>query len=298
MTQHFIKINSLSINMIKEIINTATLLKNEVKNKQFRTSLQNCTIGLYFEKPSLRTQVSFEVGISQLGGNTCILTPQSIGLGKRESIADISKVLSRYLSGIVLRTLSHNTVEEFSQYANIPVINGLTDLCHPCQALADILTIKDYFEELETVQVTYIGDGNNVARSLIEICHLLKIKITICSPPGYIHRLSDIQDKFTYVENIFEASKNSFVIYTDVWTSMGDENEKDLRKTHFSSYRVTEKVIKNANPSVIFMHCLPANRLEEVSPNVIDGKHSVVFQQAENRMHVQKALLLHLLKKV
>ena len=258
-------------------------------------------LALIFEKPSLRTRVSFEVAMKELGGDTIYLSPQDIGLGKRESVKDTAEVLARYVSAIMVRTFSHKIVEDLAKYANIPIINGLSDTYHPCQAMGDMLTIKERKDRLNGLNIAFIGDGNNVANSLMLLSSRLGANFRIASPKGYEikNEILDLAKKEIEINggNILitndpkEAVKNADVIYTDVWASMGQESEKEERKNIFQAYQVNMDLVKLAKNDVIIMHCLPAHRGEEITDEVVDSPYSVVIQQAENRLHAQKAIL-------
>lgn len=261
------------------------------------------SVGLYFEKSSTRTRVSFEVAVYQLGGQAIYLTGLQTGRG--EGVADTARVLSRYLDAIVVRTFKHSTMEDWAHHAGMPVINGLTDLHHPCQALSDLMTIFEKKGSLKGIRIAYIGDGNNVANSLIEAATMSGMHITVSCPKGYepdkdiVERAKVEASKgeggLEIVRDPYEAARDADVIYTDVWVSMGQEKEISKRKKAFKDYQVNNKVIEVARPDVIVMHCLPANRGEEITSEVMDGKHSVILDQAENRLHMQKAILCLLL---
>lgn len=278
----------------------ASHLKGEKMNV-----LQGKILGLIFEKNSTRTRVSFEAGMLQLGGQALYLNGNDLQLGRGESIKDTAKVLSQYIDGIMIRTFSHERVEELAAHATIPVINGLTDLHHPCQALADMLTIMEVKGGLKGVKIAYIGDGNNVAHSLMIASGKLGVNLTIATPVGYEpdQTITTLAKSFAEISggNIFvtndpmEAVTGADVIYTDVWTSMGQENENEKRRKDFKHYQVNRELVHFANKDYMFLHCLPAHRGEEVTEDVIDGKHSYVFQQAGNRLHMQKALLFAIL---
>ncbi len=263
--------------------------------------LKGKILALIFEKPSLRTRVSFEVGMKELGGDTIYLSPQDIGLGKRESVKDTAEVISRYVSGIMVRTFSHKIVEELAEYSDVPVINGLSDTYHPCQAMGDMLTIWEKKGRIEGVNIAFIGDGNNVSNSLMLLSARLGANFSIASPKGYETK-KEILDlafleakksgaKILVTSDPGEAVRNADVIYTDVWASMGQEEEKAEREKVFRPYQVNMELVKKAKSDVIIMHCLPAHRGEEVTDEVIDSPYSVVIQQAENRLHAQKAIL-------
>jgi len=260
---------------------------------------------MIFEKSSTRTRVSFEVGMLQLGGHALFMTDRDLQIGRGETISDTAQVLSEYVNGIMIRTFEHEKVEELAQYANIPVINGLTDDFHPCQAIADLLTILEVKGTLKGLKFVYIGDGNNVAHSLLHACSKVGMDIVVASPKGYEPN-SDIvaeckqfaAEAGSIVEvtnDPQEAVKNADIIYGDVWTSMGQEQENAKRLQDFTGFQVNSELVKDAKEDYIYMHCLPAHRGEEVSADVIDGPHSVVFHQAGNRLHGQKAILVDLM---
>jgi len=286
------------------IINRAIRIK---KRKVMSSILAGKTLALIFEKPSLRTKVSFDVAMYQLGGHSVYLSQAEVGLGSREPIADAARTLSRYVDIIVARTFAHATVESLAKYATVPVINALSDGEHPCQALADILTIYEKKGKLEGLTVAYIGDGNNVSNSLMLACALVGVNFRIASPKGYefsnevvnIGRRSSRKSgaKISLLKQPKEAVEGADVVYTDVWTSMGQEAEAAKRRKAFAGYQVDARLMKLAAKDAIFMHPLPAHHDEEVAPGIIDSKQSVVFDQAENRLHVQKAILAEILGK-
>ena len=299
----FISIKDLSPKTILSLLKSAAQFK---KNKKKRTAeLQGKSVGLLFQKPSNRTRVSFEVAIWQMGGNCVYLSPEEIDLGKRESTADVARTLSRYLDCIVTRTHSHQDVLDLAKWADIPIINGLSDLTHPCQGLADLLSIQEKFKNFKGVTVAYIGDGNNVCHSLMLGCAKVGLNIHIASPKNYepsSEMVSLAKDfakgsgaKILLTNSPMEAVKGAHVIYADVWVSMGQEEESQKRLKDFQGFQINQDLVKLADKNYIFMHCLPAHRDLEVTSDVIDGKHSVVFDQAENRLHVQKAVLEFLL---
>ncbi|MFA5094319.1 MAG: ornithine carbamoyltransferase [Candidatus Omnitrophota bacterium] len=268
--------------------------------------LKGKTIGLLFQKPSLRTKVSFAAAMAQLGGIGIYLAPNEVKLGEREETRDVARTLSRYLDGIVARTFKHEDIHQLAKYADIPVINGLSDFSHPCQALTDLYTVKEKKGGLKDLKIAYVGDGNNVCNSLLYICAMLGVDITVASPKGYepdrtVFKSAVESGKNTGAEiNITHdpsaAVSGADVIYTDVWTSMGQEKQKAKRIKAFKGFQVNKKLCSKAAPEHIIMHCLPAHRGEEISDECIEGVHSVVFDQAENRLHVEKAVLLLLLK--
>jgi len=262
-------------------------------------------LALVFEKPSLRTRVSFEMAMIGLGGHSLYLSPSEVGLGKRESISDVARVLSRYVDIIAARTFSHQTVKELAAHCSVPVINALSDYEHPCQALADMLTILEKKGGLKGVKIAYIGDGNNVANSLVLVAAMLGVDVTIAAPHGY-HLDENVLNRareyarlsgstIDTLEDPHAAVKGADVIYTDTWTSMGQEQESEKRIMDFRGYQVNSNLLCSAPERVIVMHCLPAHRGEEITGDIIDGPHSVVFDQAENRLHAAKAVLVHLL---
>ncbi|RSD29380.1 ornithine carbamoyltransferase [Mesobacillus subterraneus] len=291
---------------ILALLEKARVLKEKTLNKQYEYPLKGKILGMIFDKSSTRTRVSFEVGMIQLGGSALYLNGNDLQLGRGESVADTAKVLSQYLDGIMIRTFSHQSVEELAEHADIPVINGLTDLYHPCQALADLMTIQEKKGSLEGLKLAYIGDGNNVAHSLMIACTKVGMNVSIASPKGYFPdeaitaRCEDFAKnsgaKLVITESPLEAVQDADIIYTDVWTSMGQENENEQRLKDFHEYQVNESLLQGAKKDYLFLHCLPAHRGEEVTADVIDGQHSVIFDQAGNRLHAQKALLVEILK--
>ena len=274
--------------------------------QDYETALKGKTLGMIFNKKSTRTRISFQVGIFQLGGMGLFLGPEDMQLARGETISDTGKVLSRFLDGIMIRTFSHNDVLELARYASVPVINGLTDFNHPCQALADMMTIREKFGELEGLKLAYVGDSNNVAVSLLFACVKLGLHISLVSPKGYTINKDALEMtreeaeaknlNVVLKENVQEGVAGADIVYTDVWTSMGQEEEKQKRLSDLSGYTVTEEMMKGAGQNAVFMHCLPAHRGEEVSAEVIDGPESIVFDQAENRLHLQKAVMVSLMK--
>jgi len=286
-----------------------TLLKSaaELKKSKNRISqqLKGKVVALIFQKPSNRTRVSFEVGVYQLGGRCIYMNPGEINLGKRETAADVARTLSRYVDAIVARTFRQEDVDDLAKYASIPVINGLSDLYHPCQALADILTIQEKFKKFKNVTVAYVGDGNNVCHSLMVGCAKVGVNVNIATPVGYepnseVTATAQVAaqksgSRIMITQSPKEAVKNTQVIYTDVWTSMGQEEETQKRLKDFQGFQINTELLAGAAKDHIFMHCLPAHRGEEVTNEVIESKHSVVFDQAENRLHAQKAILLFLM---
>lgn len=299
-------INALTTEEIEDILTLSAELKAKQKNRQMDCPLIGRTLGMFFEKPSTRTRVSFEVGIYQLGGQAIVLPVSDLQIGRGETIADTARVLSRYIDAIVIRTFEHKIVEEWAEHASIPVINGLTDLHHPCQALADVFTIKEKKGSLNGLKLTYIGDGNNVAHSLIEICVKTGVDISLACPKGYepdkkivksaIEDAKKHGSKIEISSDPQKAAKDADVLYTDVWASMGQEKEHKKRLKIFKDYQLNKKLLKAAKPDALVMHCLPAHRGEEITEDVLEGTNSVIFDQAENRLHTQKAVMLRLMK--
>jgi ornithine carbamoyltransferase len=300
MKRDFLRLWDLSSEEILQVIGRARELKSGLDSA--KCPLIGKSVGLLFEKPSTRTRISFEVCIYQLGGQAVYMTPSEIQIGRGETISDTARVLSRYLQGIVMRTYRHSTIEEFAHHAEIPVINGLSDLHHPCQALADMMTIMEKRGSLEGVKVAYIGDGNNVAHSLMEAAGRVGISLNIACPEGYEPDPDVLEDARTGKGEIIilrdpkEAAGMSDVIYTDVWVSMGQEEDMQRKKEKFKPYQINSSLLGCAHKDVMVMHCLPAHRGEEVTDEVIDGKQSVIFDQAENRLHTQKALIERLIQ--
>lgn len=296
----------LSICDIKDEIPEILELAKDFKNGKIEGKpLKDKNLAMIFQKSSTRTRVSFEVGMNQLGGNALFLSNDDIQMGRGEPIADTAKVLSRYVDGIMIRAIEHEDVVELVKEADIPIISGLTNLEHPCQVLADMLTIKEHIGNFDG-KFTYVGDGNNVCNSLLLICASLGMNIAVGCPKGYepdtdiIKRANKIAEKnnsyIIITDDVEIAVKNATTVYTDVWVSMGDEKDEGKRRKAFKKYQVNEELMKLAKEDAIFMHCLPAIRGEEVSDEVIDGPQSVVIDQAENRLHAQKAVLYHFLK--
>jgi ornithine carbamoyltransferase len=300
--RHLVTLNDVSAAEVTRIFAITEDLKTKFASGLREALLPGRTLALLFEKQSLRTRVSFEAGIAHLGGNS-IMLGEDVGFGKRESLADFARVLSEMVDVIVIRAKRHATVEEFAQHANCSVLNGLTDEAHPCQALADLYTLREECGELRGAKLTWIGDGNNVVRSLVRGCGHLGVRLTVCTPSGY-----ELEEKFlTEARRQFPdldletthdpraAVRDANAVYTDVWASMGQEKQRRERKKHFAAYQVNSKLMALAPDDAVFMHCLPARRGEEVTDDVIDSPRSVVVPQAANRMHVQKGILVWLL---
>lgn len=291
---------------ILELINKAKTMKEAHLKGDIITPLKGKTLGMIFEKSSTRTRVSFEAGMLQLGGHALYLNSRDLQIGRGETISDTAKVLSQYVDAIMIRTFSHNIVEELAEHATIPIINGLTDLYHPCQALADLLTLLEVKGTLQGLKLAYIGDGNNVAHSLLIACSKVGIDISIATPKNYEvdTKVAELASAFAkasgskiiLTNNPVEAVQQADAIYSDVWTSMGQEEENEQRLKDFQGFQINTELAKHAKADYIFLHCLPAHREEEVTTEIIDGGHSYVFQQAGNRLHAQKALLVEILK--
>lgn len=291
----------------EEILATFQLASNMKANiPKYFDALKGKTLAMIFEKPSLRTRTTFDVGIQQLGGFSIYLSPAEINLGKRESVYDVAKNLERMVQGIMIRTFAHQIVEDMGKWASIPIINGLTDMYHPCQAMADYLTLQEIKGELQGLKLCYVGDGNNVAHSLMNAGARLGVDVTVSCPRGYEPNLIAFDmakeaakatgAKIEVVHDPKEAVKGADAVYTDVWASMGQEAEAAERRRIFMPYQVNQELMNHAKDDAIFMHCLPAHRGDEVTDEVIDSKYSVVFQEAENRLHAQKAVMYQLMK--
>jgi ornithine carbamoyltransferase len=303
--RHFLALTDNTSDELLGILKLAVQLKNEWQKGGNQPLLENKVLAMIFQKPSLRTRISFDMAMRHLGGDALFISPNEIGLGQRESIADVSRVLSGYVDAIMARVFNHDHVLELAEFASVPVINGLSDFNHPCQAMADALTMLEHFGHLEGLTLTYIGDGNNVATSLLYLAALMGMNFIIASPEGYeIHEevftegISFAKESGASIHQTMdphEAVQNANIIYTDTWTSMGQEEEAEKRRKVFPPYQVNGQLVSEADTNVIVMHCLPAHRGEEITDEVADGEHSVIFQQAENRMHAQKAILEHLL---
>lgn len=303
----FLSIADYYPKMLQDLLDYSIELKHEWASGGNPPILKNKVLGMIFQKPSLRTRVSFDMAMRQLGGDALYLSPNEIGLGQREAIADVARVLSGYVDVIMARVFTHQHVLELAKWSTIPVINGLSDYNHPCQALADALTIQEKFGKLNGLNVTYVGDGNNVAVSLMHICAKLGANFTIANPEGYDMPLPAIEEgrnfaqesgsTITLLRDPHMAVKSADVIYTDTWTSMGQEEQSDIRGKVFPPYQVNTALVNEAKQDVIVMHCLPAHRNMEITDEVADGPHSVIFPQAHNRMHAQKAILVKLLTK-
>jgi len=305
MKKDFVSITDFSVDEINEIFEITKRLKSETKKGKEHYILKGKVLAMIFEKPSLRTRVTFETGMVQLGGHAIYLSPNDIQLGKRESVADVARNLSRWVNCIMARTFAHSTVTELATNATVPVINALSDVEHPCQILADFFTILEHKGKLKDLNITYIGDSNNVCNSILLFSAMYGLHLRIASPKGYEPDQSILKKAEKFKNPSFEllisnepatAAKDADVIYTDVWTSMGQEAEKEKRMEIFKNYQVNTSLISKAKDDVIIMHCLPAHRGEEITDEVLDGPHSVVLDEAENRLHTEKALLVKLIK--
>ena len=296
-----IEINHLSLEEIYQIFDLSGTLKEKQNTGEPHKLLEGKTLGMIFSKPSTRTRISFETGIYQLGGMGMYFNQNDLQLKKSESVSDTAKVLSRYLNGIMIRTFDHQDVIDLAKFGSIPVINGLTDLHHPCQVLTDLFTVLEKRRTLKGLKLVYIGDGNNVAHSLLHGCSKVGMNITIASPSGYMPHQEIVAEskvnakymgsKIEITEDPVKAVSGADIIYTDVWASMGQEKEAAERRKKFIKYQVNSKLVKNAKYDYIFMHCLPAHRGDEVTDEICDSPNSVIFDEAENRLHVQKAIM-------
>lgn len=302
MKKDFISIADYSREEIEAIFDLTAELKAKTKRNEEHHICNGKTMSMIFAKPSARTRISFETGMYQLGGYALYLSPQDIGIGKREAVKDIAQVISRYNDIIMARLFEHKHMEELAEFATVPVINGLTDYNHPCQIMADIFTVKEHRNSLDDVKITYIGDGNNIANSWLNLSAKLPMHLVICSPSGY----EPDEKTLAYARNAgistvevlsdpVAAVKDADVVYTDVWASMGQEAEALERKKIFMPFQVNSKLMQHARKEALVMHCLPAHRGDEITDEVIDSKQSIVFDEAENRMHVQKAIIAKLL---
>ena len=298
-TRSLLSLNDLGRGELLSLLNHAVRLKNQTIAGVCPQPLAGKMVGCIFHKPSLRTRISFEVGVNQLGGGSMFITDKEIQLGARESIADVARVLSRYLDIIVIRTFSQEDIEELAEYADIPVINALTDLLHPCQVFCDLLTILEKFDRVEDIKVAYFGDGNNMARSWINAARMLDIDLWIATSkethPGeeFLEKAMDgAIGSVTLTDDPVEAANAADVLYTDVWASMGAKDKASEKTSLLQSFRIDEKLLSYSGTNCIVMHCLPAERGREITDVVMDGEHSVVFDQAENRLHGQKSLMM------
>lgn len=298
---HFISIADLSVEEANEILDVADRLKKERREGVIRDYLKNKSLAMIFEKSSTRTRVSFEVGMTDLGGHALYLDPVTMQLGRGETIGDTARILSRYVHGIMIRAKSHSTVVEMARNATVPVINGLDDLEHPCQVLADLMTIRERKGRIKGLKLAWIGDGNNVCNSLILASAMMGMRMSVACPPGYepdegiVERARAMRGQIEIMRDPKDAAEGADILYTDVWVSMGDEAEKDKRLKDLMGYQINMGLVKLADKDCIVLHCLPAHRGEEITEDVIQCENSAIFDEAENRLHAQKALLVRLL---
>lgn len=300
MAKHLLKLMDLSRQEITEILDLADKLKYEKKNGIEHHILKGKTLGMIFQKSSTRTRVSFEVGMYDLGGSALFLSSRDLQIGRGEPVEDTARVLSGYLDGIMIRTFEQKEVEALAEYGSIPIINGLTDYCHPCQVLADLQTFREFKGSFEGKKMCYIGDGNNMANSLIVGGIKMGMKVSVACPEGYepdkeIMEWAKANGEFVCTDNILEAAKDSDVVYTDVWASMGQESEMNERKKIFAGYQINDEVMNVTKPDAMVQHCLPAHREEEITAKVFEAHANEIFAEAENRLHAQKAVLVKLL---
>jgi len=302
MKNDFISIYDYSREWFEEIFEIAGDLKNKIKTGEVSHSLKDKTLAMIFQKSSARTRISFEVGMYQLGGYALYLAPDDIQLGKRESVKDIARIISGYNDCIMARLFDHKHVVELAEYSSVPVINGLTNLLHPCQVTADIFTVLEYKGVIDNIKIAFIGDGNNVVNSWLNMSSKFPLNMSFAIPEGYepdkeiLERaLNSKVSNIQILREPFLAAEDADVIYTDVWTSMGKENEIEKRKIDFKNFQVNDELLKVAKDDCVVMHCLPAHRGEEITDDVIDGNRSIVYDEAENRLHIQKAILIKLL---
>ena len=297
-----LKMSDLSKADIIDILNLADQLKYELKHNIPHRHLEGKTLGMIFQKSSTRTRVSFETGMYQLGGNALFLSSRDLQIGRGEPVQDTARVLSRYLDGIMIRTFEQKEVEDLSQFGNIPIINGLTDYCHPCQVLADLMTIREYKGQFDGLKMCYIGDGNNMANSLIVGGLTVGMEVSIACPEGYrpdptvLEFAKAYGDKFTLTDKPVEAAANADVLFTDVWASMGQEGEAEIRRKAFAGYQINDEVMAAAKRDAMVQHCLPAHREEEITAKVFEAHAEEIFDEAENRLHAQKAVMVKLMK--
>ncbi|MDE5654988.1 MAG: ornithine carbamoyltransferase [Clostridia bacterium] len=298
--KHLLKLLDLSEGEIIDILNLADQLKYEKKHNIPHEYLKGKSLGMIFQKSSTRTRVSFETGMYQLGGQALFLSPRDLQIGRGEPIDDTAKVLSRYLDGIMIRTFEQKEVEDLAKYGSIPIINGLTDFAHPCQVLADLMTIREYKGEFDNLKLTFVGDGNNMANSLIVGCLKVGMRVAIACPKSHMPDSVVLEfakaygEKFSITDEVLQACKDADVLYTDVWASMGQEGEAEERKKAFAGYQINAQTMAVAKKDAMVLHCLPAHRGEEITAEVIDA-HQEIFDEAENRLHAQKAVLVKLM---
>ena len=299
---HLLKLSDLTTDEITDILNLADQLKYEQKNGIEHHLLKGKTLGMIFQKSSTRTRVSFEVGMYQLGGNALFLSSRDLQIGRGEPVQDTARVLSRYLDGIMIRTFAQSEVEDLAKYGSIPIINGLTDYAHPCQVLADLMTVREHKGSLKGLKLCYIGDGNNMANSLIAGCVKMGMSVAIACPKGYepdagLMKWAAANGNFVCTEDVLAAAKDADVLYTDVWASMGMEEEAVKRRSDFKGYQINDSVMAVAKADAMVQHCLPAHREEELTEKVFEAHANEIFDEAENRLHAQKAVMVRLMAK-
>ncbi len=298
---HLLKLQDLSTQQIFDILDLADKLKAEKKQGITHHLLKGKTLGMIFSKASTRTRVSFEVGMYDLGGSALFLSARDLQIGRGEPVQDTARVLSRFLDGIMIRTFEQKEVEDLAKHGSIPIINGLTDYCHPCQVLADLMTIREYKGKLQGLKLCYIGDGNNMTNSLIVGGIKTGMEVSVACPKGYepdakLMQWASENGKFTCTDNVLEAATNADVLYTDVWASMGQEQEAEERKKIFKGYQINRETLQVANAGCMVLHCLPAHREEEITAEVFEAHSGEIFDEAENRLHAQKAVLVECMK--
>lgn len=298
--KHLLKLLDLGTEEIVDILNLADQLKYEQKHGISHHHLKGMTLGMIFQKSSTRTRVSFETGMYQLGGQALFLSSRDLQIGRGEPVQDTARVLSRYLNGIMIRTFEQSEVENLAEYGSIPIINGLTDFCHPCQVLADLQTIREYKNKLDGLKFCYIGDGNNMANSLTVGCLKVGMSVSLACPEGYhpdpqVLEFAKAYDNFKLVADPKEAAADADVLYTDVWASMGQEGEAEKRKAAFKGYQINDDVMSAAKSDAMVLHCLPAHREEEITAKVFEQHAAEIFDEAENRLHAQKAVMVRLM---
>ena len=300
--KHLLKLLDLSTEEITSILDLADQLKYELKNGIPHRHLEGKTLGMIFQKSSTRTRVSFETGMYQLGGHPLFLSSKDLQIGRGEPVQDTARVLSRYLNGIMIRTFEQKEVDDLAEYGSVPVINGLTDFAHPCQVLADLMTIREYKNKLDGLKFCFIGDGNNMANSLTVGCLKMGMSVSLACPEGYyppdviLDFAKQYGDKFEIINDPVKAAENADAVYTDVWASMGQEGESEKRKIAFKGYQVNDAVMSSAKSDAIVLHCLPAHREEEITEKVFEAHADEIFEEAENRLHAQKAVMVLLMK--
>ena len=299
--KHLLKMSDLSKEEILDILNLADQLKYELKHSIPHHHLEGQTLGMIFQKSSTRTRVSFETGMYQLGGNALFLSSRDLQIGRGEPVQDTARVLSRYLNGIMIRTFEQKEVEDLAKYGSIPIINGLTDFCHPCQILADLMTIREFKGSFDGLKMCFIGDGNNMANSLIVGCLKVGMAVSIACPDDYqppreILDFAAGYDCFEMTNVPLDAAKNADVVITDVWASMGQEGEAEKRRKAFAGYQINDEIMAAAKPDAMVLHCLPAHRGEEITEEVFEAHANEIFEEAENRLHAQKAVMVRLME--